>query len=336
MHEALPILLYPFDRGILEMPGSSARILVLGASGDLRLPETDAKADVVSDFRPDFLALQRDGFSVFSEAQGEGYDAALLLLGRNRRENETHLAEALRRVRPGGLIAAAGTKRDGAPGFRKRIAELLPIEDHLSKYHGLALWFRRPGLLEEGFLASLSSPAEVTSEGYATAVGGFSEGVVDAGSRFLAENLPSDISGEVADFAAGWGYLSLRLAERSAVSLIDLYEAHLPSLEAAKRNMAARASETNCRFFWHDLLGEPVTRRYDVIAMNPPFHRSRAAEPDMGRGMVATAAKSLKPGGRLFLVANRGLPYEAAMEEHFRQVGEIARDESYKVLWGRK
>jgi len=336
MHEALPILLYPFERGILDLPGAGARMLVLGASAGLRLPELAAEADVVADFRPDFLALQKAGFSVSTEARGEGYDAALLLLGRNRRENEARLAEALRRVRPGGLIFAAGTKKDGASGFRKQIAELFPLQDHLSKYHGLAFWLRRPAALEAGTLAALSPPADIAPEGFETAVGGFSGGSVDPGSRFLADHLPPELSGDIADFAAGWGYLSLRLAERFSVSVLDLYEAHLPSLEAAKRNLAARAPGANCRYYWHDLLSEPIAHRYDVIVMNPPFHRGRAAKPDMGRGMIEAAAKALKSGGRLFLVANRGLPYEAVMANHFRQNGEIARNESYKLLWGRK
>ena len=36
----------------------------------------------------------------------------------------------------------------------------------------------------------------------------FSHGRIDPGSRLLAEALPADLSGKVADFCAGWGYLS--------------------------------------------------------------------------------------------------------------------------------
>ncbi|WP_011583244.1 MULTISPECIES: class I SAM-dependent methyltransferase [Chelativorans] len=336
MHEALPTLLYPFERGILDLPGAGARLLVLGASAGLRLPETAAEVDVVVDFRPDFLALEKAGFAVSAEVKRNGYDAALLLLGRNRRENEARLAEALRSVHPGGIILAAGMKKDGAQSLRKQVAERLPLENAISKFHGLAFWLRRPERLEADVLSVLSGPAGITPEGYETAVGGFSEGLADPGSRFLIDNLPPDISGKVADFAAGWGFLSLRLVERFSIMATDLYEAHLPSLESARRNLAEQAPGVNCRYFWHDLLNEPVPHRYDVILMNPPFHRGRAAEPEIGRGMIGAAAKALNPGGRLFLVANRGLPYERIMENAFRQQGEIARDESYKVLWGRK
>ncbi|TAM99599.1 MAG: methyltransferase, partial [Rhizobiaceae bacterium] len=107
------------------------------------------------------------------------------------------------------------------------------------------------------------------------------------------------------------------------------------ALEAARRNLPA--GETPSRdFFWHDLIGETVVRRYDTVVMNPPFHAGRAAEPHLGQQMIRMAAQALKPGGRLILVANRPLPYEAVLAEAFSTHGEFARDDRFKVLWGRR
>ena len=50
------------------------------------------------------------------------------------------------------------------------------------------------------------------------------------------------------------------------------------------------------------------------MIMNPPFHQGRAAEPDLGAAFIAAAARILKPHGRLMMVANRQLPYEAALD----------------------
>jgi hypothetical protein len=41
----------------------------------------------------------------------------------------------------------------------------------------------------------------------------FSHDRIDAGSELLASRLPNDFKGDVADFGAGWGYLSVELAE---------------------------------------------------------------------------------------------------------------------------
>lgn len=320
---------------MLDTP-TDGRSLVLGPGAGFRLPGGfGGTLTLVQGFRPDHQALAHAGFEVAAEATGENYDNALVLLGRHRRENEARLMEAMTRVRPGGLIVAAGTKKDGAGSFRKRIETLLPITGHASKYHGIVFWFDRPDAIAEELVAALQAGAPA-ADGFRTAPGGFSDDGVDRGSRLLADNLPDDIKGHVADFGAGWGYLSVMVAKRFPVAQIDLYEAHHGSLEAARHNMAQMAAGTPCRFFWRDLASEPTETRYDTIVMNPPFHTGRAAEPDIGKTLIARAAKALKPGGRLFLVANRPLPYEGAMEACFSRHGEICRDSAFKVLWGKR
>jgi 16S rRNA (guanine1207-N2)-methyltransferase len=162
----------------------------------------------------------------------------------------------------------------------------------------------------------------------------FSFEKIDAGSKLLVENLPADISGGVADFCAGWGYVAAELAARSkGVAALDLYEADYEAIEAAKKNVQAQCA---VRFFWQDLIGEPVDQRYDWIVMNPPFHQGRAAEPDIGIALIKVAAKGLKPGGRLVMVANRQLPYEAQLGASFSAVSELARDNRFKVLLARR
>lgn len=342
MNDTAPTLLFPFTRGFIDLPAPGDRVLCFGACSAHQLPSgIQGEFTFFHDFRADYLALEQAGHRVVRSFRDEGvadesFDTALLLLGRHRRQNQLHFAKALRHVRPGGRIVAAGTKRDGVASMAKRIGSMLQLDGRLSKHHGIVFWLRRPEALDASVLAALEEPPIFTKEGYETATGGFSEGAVDPGSRLLADSLPPDIQGAVADFAAGWGYLSLRLAEEYPLTMLDLYEAHGPSLEAAERNFAAHSPEMRCRFFWHDLENEPIDHLYDVIVMNPPFHRGRAAEPELGQRLIFVAAAALKPGGRLFLVANRGLPYETTMQTAFLHHDEICRDESYKVLSGTK
>jgi 16S rRNA (guanine1207-N2)-methyltransferase len=201
----------------------------------------------------------------------------------------------------------------------------------------VVFWLVQPERGNGEAAAALSRSSACRADGFETAPGGFSHNGVDPGSQFLLASLPDDLSGAVADFGAGWGYLAAGIAGTlGRVSAIDLYEAHYPSLEAARRNLARGAAGVPCEFFWHDLLSEPVTRRYDIVVMNPPFHRGRAAEPAIGSAMIRSAARALKTGGRLFMVANRPLPYEPVLASAFAAHGEIVRNARFKVLWARR
>ena len=335
--EPLKTLFHPFDAGVLTPPGEGERVLFLDAQPGFRLPEDfGAELVPVQGFRPAFRALEQQGYRVLARAEGEGFDAALVLAGRHRGRNELYIAEAIERTRPGALVVVAGSKDDGTASLRKRLGDLLPLEASLPKHHGLAFWFQRPQDVSDVTAALRAGNGEQLVEGrFHTAPGMFSFDRIDPASRLLLDSLPNDISGATADFAAGWGFLAAELASRfERITQLDLYEADIEALDMARRNLGPRAVPP--RFFWHDLVGEPVGLKYRTIVMNPPFHRSRAAEPEIGQEMIRAAARALQPGGRLFMVANRQLPYEAVLKAGFDASGEIARDATYKVLWARR
>jgi 16S rRNA (guanine1207-N2)-methyltransferase len=333
--DAARTLFHPFETEALPLPAAGARFLFLGAHPEYRAPEGFAATlACVQGFRPTFLQLAKRGLAVTPRAEGEGHDGALVLCDRHRGRNELWVAEAIERTRPGGLLVIAGGKQEGIDSLRKRVGALLPIEGHLSKHHGVAFWFRRAAEAEAA-AAQLraANPPVLIENRFRTAPGMFSHDRVDAGSRLLAEHLPEGITGAVADFGAGWGYLSAMLVEACpAIASLDLYEADFESLEAAKVNLGnARAG-----FFWHDLLSEPTSHRYNCIVMNPPFHQGRAADPGIGEKMIRAAAAALVKGGRLVMVANRQLPYEPVLNAAFADMREICRDGGFKVLTARR
>ena len=108
------------------------------------------------------------------------------------------------------------------------------------------------------------------------------------------------------------------------------------SLEAARSNLKGSGDRPKLGFFWLDLAAEKVGRTYDLVVMNPPFHHARAAEPGIGRSMILAAATALRPGGRLLMVHNRGLPYERSLQAAFSEVTEIAADASFRVVQARR
>jgi len=335
MHDDIwQTLFLPLEQGIVPSPTSAARALVFGAGRDFRLPAglRSDSVDFVQPFRPDFRALQQAGLSVDPTPPPGMYTSVWVRAGRHRARNEMWIDQALVRLEPGGWLVVAGDLKQGADSVAKRLKRSFPAGERRSKHHGVVFFAAvpDPSDRETGRMDTVHQ-----AEGWTTAPGVFSAGHVDPASRLLVEHLPADLTGRIADFGAGWGYLSGAIARRfPGTCHIDLYEADYLALQAAKQNMAERLQETEAGFFWIDLASETVERRYDAIVMNPPFHEGRAADPALGQAFIEAAAKALRSGGRLFLVANRGLPYEAVLAGRFGQSGELARDAHYKVLWG--
>ncbi|MBB4065861.1 class I SAM-dependent methyltransferase [Gellertiella hungarica] len=335
--ETLKTLFHPFASGTVEPPAEGERVLFLGAEAGYPVPDGFGAAIVaVQGFRPLYRRLEAQRVDVHPALPEGPFDAGLMLLNKHRGENESRLATLLTRVKPGGLVVLAGSKEDGIQPMRKLLTQLGIAFDHMPKYHGVACWFTVP---EDAAALSgrLARPQGLVAGRFRTAPGMFSHERPDEGSELLASRLPADFDGNAADFGAGWGFLSVALAEKSPrTARIDLFEADHAALEAARENLAAIVPDLQARFFWQDLAAEEVKERYDMVIMNPPFHEGHAAEPGLGQAMIRAAIKALRPGGRLMLVANRGLPYEPILAEGLRESGETCRNARFKVLWGRK
>ena len=70
--------------------------------------------------------------------------------------------------------------------------------------------------------------------------------------------------------------------------------------------------------------------------MNPPFHDGGAEDRTLGQHFIRRAAESLRTGGRLWLTANRHLPYEAVMKPLFKRIVPVVERGGYKVFEAQK
>src|SRR5690606_30408116 len=130
-----------------------------------------------------------------------------------------------------------------------------------------------------------------------------------------------------------YGYLSAELLARSpGLTALDAYEADARALTMARHNLGRHPALAALGFHWHDVTAG-IAPGYDVVVTNPPFHAPDGRErPDIGRAFIAAAAQALRPGGRLWLVANRHLPYEEALGAGFGQARLVAQEGGFKVV----
>ena len=120
------------------------------------------------------------------------------------------------------------------------------------------------------------------------------------------------------------------------MTALDVYEADARALALARINLAAFAARAAIAFHWHDVT-RGLLHPCDFIVSNPPFHALDATgRPDIGRAFIAAAAQALRPGGRLLLVANRHLPYEAELAARFTDVRTLAQQQGFKVVSARR
>ncbi len=316
--------------GDLDIPESGDILVIRGASGLLADVVEPVRLIFEQSFRPTHDALGRAGLRVTPCAEGPAM-LAVVTLTRSRAENLGNVARALALLPCGATLVLDGAKTDGVDSLARQVGAALPLSGRYAKSHGLLAWLIRPAILPAAVAewAAGAAPSR-NSDGHLTAPGLFSPEGPDPGSRRLAAALDGRLKGRVADLGAGWGWLaSEALARCPAITAIDLFDAEARAVDCARANVA----DPRATFHWADvrILGKPA-ESYDAVIANPPFHQGRAAEPDIGAAFIAAAARVMKASGRLLMVANRQLPYEAALDVAFARWERLSEDKLYKVL----
>lgn len=277
------------------------------------------RVEVITGFRPDYRAFERQGYAV-TVTPGTGYAAALVCLPRAKPDARGLVAAAC--AVTDGPVLVDGQKDDGVDSMLKACRAGATVSAPLSKAHGKIF------AIEAGRFEEWRAEPGRTADGWLTAPGVFSADGVDPASELLAGALP-DLSGHGADLGAGWGYLSARaLARFPKIKALDLVEAEHAALDCARVNV----TDPRAAFHWEDATAWRPGRMLDFVIMNPPFHRGRSADPSLGRAFIRAAAGMLAPRGRLVMVANAHLGYETFLGEVFGEVGSLGGNRSFKLL----
>lgn len=301
-------------------------VLVIGArAGDDLSPLDPALTRIEQGHFPDCHALQSRGFQVAPSVEGR-FDAAVVMVPRAKPAGRARIASAVARLAPGGGLWVDGQKTDGVDSMLKDLRALTTVNEVYSKAHGKIF---RVDIGSGDWLPAdwVATPREV-APGFVTRPGVFSADGVDPGSALLARHLPERLPTRLVDLGAGWGWLAAQALTHPGVEALHLVEADHAALNSARQNV----TDPRAQFHWADARDFRLPEPVNGVIMNPPFHDGREADPRLGAAFIASAARLLTGAGRLWMVANRHLPYEAVLRDHFAQVTEIGGDNRFKLF----
>ncbi len=335
--------------------GRAERVLLLGGGPALAALVARQCALTVVDIDVVSLALvaqtlQRNGGHAHLSDGGDlaagGFDAALMALPHSRKLARRWLLLAHAALREGGALTLAGPNDGGIRSVVDDAAALFGAAQPLgSKRHcriAGALkratgprpnWAAEPGIAP-GTWRTFTAETPAGPLALLTQAGVFSFDGLDAGTALLLAHLPDVAGKQVLDVGCGAGVLGISAALCGAAH-VDMTDVSLPAIAATAQNIA-RHCPGNAAALPGDVLSAVQARRYDVILSNPPFHSGSAVDYDVAHAIIAQSAAALHPGGTLRIVANRFLPYDAAMRPLFASVARVAQTGRYHVLEGKR
>lgn len=241
-------------------------------------------------------------------------------------------ALALRTLAPGRVLTILAPKDKGGSRLAKELKAFGCDVGEASRRHYRICSCTRPAELA-GIEEALAEGAPRFDEGLGswTQPGVFSWNRLDPGSALLGRNLPV-LSGKGADFGCGLGILSRTILASPKVTHLAMVDLDRRATEMAARNIQDPRADIR----WADLRSAVPLTGLDFVVMNPPFHDGGAEDQSLGQSFIRRAAESLRPGGVLWLVANRHLPYEGVLKSLFRRVTLKVEGSGYKVYEAQK
>jgi 16S rRNA (guanine1207-N2)-methyltransferase len=251
--------------------------------------------------------------------------------------------DAWRLLRPGGRLYLAGAKGEGIRSYLRHTGDLFgpcaPLAYRKGYRVGVAVKEEGrdvPPAFQEAWLDHTRfHQFDVVVRGKPYPVcsrpGVFSWDRLDRGTEVLLEALEVTPGETVLDLGCGYGIIGVMAAETAGQ--VYLVDADIVAIESARRTVALHGLG-NCRVLSGDSATAVEGVTFDIVATNPPFHQGKATTYNVAEQFVRDAARVLRPGGRLYMVANRFLPYEDTVREALGTVEMIHAGKRFKVLRG--
>lgn len=271
-----------------------------------------------------------------TEPPAEPFAAAVLFLPKSR-ELTDYLLAALAARLPGAPLYLVGEKRGGIERAAKQLAAFGRPRKLDSARH-CQLWQvtveQAPAAPDLDALARRYPVAGADGELQIVSLPGvFSHGRLDAGTRLLLEHLDGLPQGTLLDFGCGAGVIGAALQRRYPHSQVQLLDVDAFAVASSRLTLAANG-----------LAGQVMAGRgiqdapHDLAAIvsNPPFHQGVHTSYQATEQLLRDAARHLRPGGELRLVANSFLRYPPLIEQHLGPCTVLAERDGFRIYSARR
>ena len=345
--QALGFTPLAFDRYFANAEASQRSLAATAALVADAAPADAAPADAApADAAPAEAGLARHS-AVVNPFVGEAECALVTIRIPTDKLGVQHaVAEAFRALAVGGRCLLAGANDEGAKPAAKLLEQVFGnarIEAQHSGCRLLQAVKQRAEPLDASLVALPWLDAERFHE-FQVAIGGtaftlatrpgvFSWEHVDEASAIIADLMRVEDGESVLDLGCGAGVLGVVAARQSPNGRVLLLDADADAVRCATRT-AALAQCDNIEVRASDVTSAAGEHSFDVVVSNPPFHLGKGTELAIPRAFIDQAYERLVPGGRLYLVANRTLPYEHYIAERFGEVRTAHDGRRFKVIGG--
>lgn len=181
----------------------------------------------------------------------------------------------------------------------------------------------------------LPSPAVLALPEYGwtlhNGAGVFARQQLDIGARFLLDHIPDDVCGDICDLGCGNGVIGMMALKRNPQARLWCCDESALALASARDNLQRAFPEREVSFHLGNGL-DGLSQQFDLILLNPPFHRGHALDDTVARTLFRHARRHLRPGGRLRVIGNSHLNYGSVLRRQFARVQQVARNNKFTIL----